>query len=209
MSHITGYMHILNTRRMNFITDRVVKRLNIPVLAQSVPIGAINDISIVPKGIIRIAMKSTNDNFSRSLTCLTLLFIKLDSGWRFSTRFNKNISQYKTSRSRLSFITTVVRGVIILRPANKSITRWARFVFVEDALRLGDCWQYDFANSVEIRVVLRNRFRIVAVNNSNFEERNVCESHFTRTVPRNNSGWYIVRLPFRETNRLAALERKF
>lgn len=49
-----------------------MRRLNIPVHAQTISVGAVNAMNTVSRGVVTIVMKSTNDDYSRSLTCLTL-----------------------------------------------------------------------------------------------------------------------------------------
>ncbi|XP_039309666.1 uncharacterized protein LOC120358695 [Solenopsis invicta] len=56
----------------NFITERVVRRLNLPVKVHSSPIGAINAMNTVSKGVVRVAIQSTHDSFYKELTCLTI-----------------------------------------------------------------------------------------------------------------------------------------
>lgn len=56
----------------NFISESIVKRLDIHVVAHSLPIGAINSINTESRGVVQITVQSTRDDFSKELTCLTI-----------------------------------------------------------------------------------------------------------------------------------------
>ncbi|XP_039305157.1 uncharacterized protein LOC105203973 [Solenopsis invicta] len=56
----------------NFISESIVKRLNIPVYTQPLLIGAINGISTESKGLVHISIKSIHDDFTKNLTCLII-----------------------------------------------------------------------------------------------------------------------------------------
>lgn len=56
----------------NFISESVVKRLDLHVIAHSLPIGAINTMSTESRGLVKITIQSTIDGFCKGLTCLTI-----------------------------------------------------------------------------------------------------------------------------------------
>lgn len=56
----------------NFISEPLVKRLGIPIVASTTSIGAINTTSTESRGIVRVTIQSMRDGFRKRLTCLTI-----------------------------------------------------------------------------------------------------------------------------------------
>jgi len=56
----------------NFISEAMVKRLKARVVEHLLPVGAINEMNTVSRGMVRITIQSIHDNFYKELTCLTI-----------------------------------------------------------------------------------------------------------------------------------------
>lgn len=56
----------------NFISETMIKRLGLHVIAHSLPVSAINATSTKSKGLVNITIQSTIDDFCKGLTCLTI-----------------------------------------------------------------------------------------------------------------------------------------
>jgi len=56
----------------NFISEAMVKRLNARVVEHLLPVGAINEMNTVSRGMVRITIQSIHDDFCKELTCLTI-----------------------------------------------------------------------------------------------------------------------------------------
>ncbi|KYN17403.1 hypothetical protein ALC57_10312, partial [Trachymyrmex cornetzi] len=56
----------------NIISEHIVKRLSIPITSGTTSIGAINTTSTESRGIVRVTVQSTRDDFRKKLTCWTI-----------------------------------------------------------------------------------------------------------------------------------------
>lgn len=56
----------------NFISEFIVRLLDVHVAKHSLTIGPINSINTESRGIVQITIQSTRDGFRKNLTCLTI-----------------------------------------------------------------------------------------------------------------------------------------
>ncbi|XP_051161138.1 uncharacterized protein LOC127281463 [Leptopilina boulardi] len=56
----------------NFITENFLDKLNLPKQKCSIPIGALNDLSTVTKHIVKLTIRSRYNAFEKTITCLSV-----------------------------------------------------------------------------------------------------------------------------------------
>lgn len=59
----------------NFISERLVRHLKLPITSCALPVGAINSMNTVSKGIIQITIQSLHNEFRKNLLCLSIPII--------------------------------------------------------------------------------------------------------------------------------------
>lgn len=97
----------------NFISESIVRRLDLPVTKHTLPIGTIGTMSTESRGIVQITIQAIRDGFQKNLTCLTIPTISnLIPAEDISTRFDQDTSKHQISRLRLPF---TARGRLINR----------------------------------------------------------------------------------------------
>ncbi|XP_011687096.1 PREDICTED: uncharacterized protein LOC105449538 [Wasmannia auropunctata] len=222
----------------NFISESIVKRLDVHVTAHSLPIGGINSISTESRGMVRITIQSAIDGFSKELTCLTIpaiadlipseVFprnsIKLPPNIRLADpefHLPRSVDLLIGSGATLSLF--AVGQINLSREGYDLYLQKTRLGWVvagntssQNPSKNGTC---HLANLEDLLL----RFwtvEEVAMNKPESEENTECETHFIKTVTRDVTGRYTVRLPFRNTEkrlgesralafkRLASLERR-
>ncbi|XP_011705950.1 PREDICTED: uncharacterized protein LOC105461166 [Wasmannia auropunctata] len=222
----------------NFISESIVKRLDIHVVAHSLPIGAINSINTESRGVVQITVQSTRDGFSKELTCLTIPaiadLIPSEIFPRNSIKLPPNVRladpEFHLPRS-VDLLIGSGATLSLFAVGQINLSREGHDLYLQKT-RLG--WVVAGSTSSQspskfVTCHLTNledlllRFwtvEEVAIDKPKSEEDTECETHFMRTVSRDGSGRYTVRLPFRSTGkrfgesrtlalkRLASLERK-
>ncbi|XP_039303445.1 uncharacterized protein LOC113004455 [Solenopsis invicta] len=222
----------------NFITERVVRRLNLPVKVHSSPIGAINAMNTVSKGVVRVAIQSTHDSFYKELTCLTIPAI---ADLISSEVFPRNSVDIPANIRLAGSDFHIPRPVELLIGAGATLSlfsigqinlsRAGRDLYLQKT-RLGWVLAGETTARIQSRLEMCGMTKLenqldkfwaieeVATDRSSTRTEVGCEAHFIKNVSRDDSGRYTVRLPFRETNRrlgdsraialkrFSALERK-
>jgi len=222
----------------NFITESVVRRLGIPVVNQSIPIGLINATSTHSKGMVQITIQSMYDNFCKTLTCLTVptimdsipaeIFprssIKIPSNIRLADpefHMPRSIDLLIGSGASLSLF--AVGQINLSHREGDLFLQKTRLGWVvtgsassQGSSRAAKC---NVAN-LETQLIKFWETEEIIKEKPKSDEELKCEAHFLKNVSRDGSGRYIVRLPFRETDkqlgesravalkRLSSLERK-
>ncbi|XP_043499936.1 uncharacterized protein LOC122522719 [Polistes fuscatus] len=201
----------------HFITEDVAKELRLPIRPYSIPINAINDTRTRSTGIIEITIQSLDSRYKRNLSLLIvpkiadqvpsevfpreLIKIPIDrkladpqfhlprpvdiligSGATLSLM---SVGQFRLSRARGDLILqktqlgwVVVGGI----DSEESKEKTALFATTELRDQLERFWL------IEDAIVTRTEGT----------QEVECETHYTQNTKRDETGRYIVRLPFRE-----------
>jgi hypothetical protein len=221
----------------NFISESLVKYLNMPVTAHSLSVGTINSMNTESRGLVLVTIQSIQDSFSKKLTCLTIptiadlipseIFprdaIKIPSNIKLADpdfHIPRTVDLLIGSGATLSLFSV---GQINLSREGQDLylqkTRLGWVVAGGASLQIppkSAC----YLTNLETQLTKFWTLEEVAEDKLNSEEEIECEAHFMKTVSRDGTGRYTVSLPFRRTNkrigesrtmlnRLAALERKF
>lgn len=221
----------------NFITESLVKRLNLSVVAHSLTIGTIDAMSTESKGIVRIVIQSTIDNFCKELTCLTIPaiteLIPSEVFPRESVSIPSNIKladpEFHLPRP-VDLLIGSGATLSMFSIGQINLSREAHDLYLQKT-RLG----WVVAGSTSIRNVSKTTCHLMTLDEQlnkfwDIEEIDSCkpksieeiecETHFLNTVSRDNKGQYTVRLPFYKERdrpgnsrnvairRLLSLERK-
>ncbi|XP_011685488.1 PREDICTED: uncharacterized protein LOC105448541 [Wasmannia auropunctata] len=216
----------------------MVKVLKLPVSACSLPIGTINSMNTVSKGIVQIIIQSAHNEFRKELTCLSIPAISdLVPSEVFPREKIKIPSNIKLADPEFH----LPRPVDILIGAGATLSLFSigqinlsrnGYDLYLQKTRLG--WvvagggaarNYSKNNAhvlTNLEQQISNFWNIEEItgNSPRSNEDLECEAHFLANVTRDSSGRYIVKLPFREAStrfgksrtvalkRLLALERK-
>ncbi|XP_066585538.1 uncharacterized protein [Prorops nasuta] len=186
----------------NFIAESVLRKLCIRPLQCEMPVNTINNVSITTKGIIQLNLQSTDGTFSKNITCLSVPKIADSIPGNCIPRnlvpIPANIKladpEFHLSRPIDLIIGAGVTlslfmiGQINLTPDNKNdlYLQKTRLGWYHSCLRktLNKFWDVEEVSAHELEL-------------SEFDE---CEKYFLKTIQRDESGRYTVRLPFRDTN---------
>lgn len=221
----------------NFISESVVKRLDLHVVTHSLHIGAINTMSIESRGLVKITILSTIDGFCKELTCLTIPtitdLILSDIFPRDSIKIPSNIRladpEFHLPRS-VDLLIGSGATLSMFSVGQINLSREGHDLYLQKT-RLG--WIVAGGTSVKnikdaacYLTTLENQLNKfwdveeIATDRPKSSEECECKTHFIITVRRDDTGRYIVRLPFRETHkrfgesrsialkRLSSLKRK-
>ncbi|XP_011700862.1 PREDICTED: uncharacterized protein LOC105457721 [Wasmannia auropunctata] len=223
----------------NFISERIVKQLNAPVIPHATPVGAINAMHTYSKGMVRITVQSMRNDFHKEIACLIMPtitdLVPSEAFPRSSIKVPPNVKladpEFHLPRpidlligsgATLSLFSI---GQINLSHEGHDLylqkTRLGWVVAGSAALHnptgTGACYLTKLESQLENFWTIEE----VAADKSNPGKDNDCEAHFIRNTRREDDGRYTVRLPFRETNkrigesrtiafkRFLALEQKF
>lgn len=202
----------------NFISESMMRHLDAQVIEHSLPIGAINGMNTVSKGMVRITIQSIHDDFRKELTCLTIPkiadlipteiyprdSIKLPANIRLADpdfHLPRPVDLLIGSGATLSLFAI---GQINLKHERQDMyLQKTRLGWV---VASGESSQNSVDSAtchlITLEELLLKFWTIeeVAVAKPKSKEEIECEAHFTRTVTRDNDGRYTVRLPFRNTN---------
>ncbi|XP_071642979.1 uncharacterized protein [Temnothorax longispinosus] len=224
----------------NFISESVVgvvKRLGLRAIAHAVLIGVINATSTESRGLVKITIQSTIDEFRKELTCLTIPtitdLIPSEIFSREAIRIPANIRLADTefhlprpvdlligSGTTLSLFSV---GQINLSHEGHDLyiqkTRLG-WVIAGGATTKGATKMTCHVTALENQLCKFWNIEEIATDKPKSKEEIECETHFSNNVYRDSTGRYVVRLPFREVNhrlgesrtialkRLISLERK-
>ncbi|XP_039309629.1 uncharacterized protein LOC113004665 [Solenopsis invicta] len=210
----------------------------LPVTAHSLSIGALDGLNTESKGLVHVTIRSTQNNFSKKLTCLTIPtivdLIPSEVFPRNSIKIPPNIKLADpdfhlprpidlliASGATLSLFSV---GRINLSPEGDDLylqkTRLG-WVTAGGASLQPPSKSACYLTTLETQLTKFWTIEEVAEDKLKSDEEIECEAHFVKTVSRDNTGRYTVSLPFRRTNqrigesrtmalnRLASLERKF
>ncbi|XP_039311874.1 uncharacterized protein LOC105204988 [Solenopsis invicta] len=221
----------------NFITESMVNRLKLPVTMQSLSISAINGTSTESKGIVHITIQSIHDDFTKSLTCLTIPsitdFVPSETFPRNSVKIPRNIRLADPDFHLPQPVDLLIGSgatLSLFAVGQISLSNEKHDLYIQKTrlgwVIAGNATSQRPANPIchltRLEELISKFWKIeeVATNKSLSPEEIACEEHYQRTVSRNEDGRYIVRLPFRKINarlgdsrvialkRLSALERK-
>lgn len=214
-----------------------MKRLNLRVAARSLPIGTINAMSTESKGLAKITIQSAIDGFRKELTCLTIpniadlipseIFpreaVKIPSNIRLADpefHLPRPVDLLIGSGATLSMLSV---GQINL--SHKGYDLYLQKTRLSWVVAGGTSDQNTTKASCHLTALDDQLAKFWTIEEFTVEklkskEEIECETHFSNTVRRDDTGRYSVRLPFREINqrlgesrvialkRLLSLERK-
>ncbi|XP_043498383.1 uncharacterized protein LOC122521603 [Polistes fuscatus] len=201
----------------HFITEDVAKELRLPIRPYSIPINAINDTRTRSTGIIEITIQSLDSRYKRNLSLLIvpkiadqvpsevfpreLIKIPIDrkladpqfhlprpvdiligSGATLSLM---SVGQFRLSRARGDLILQKTQlGWVVVGGIDSEESKEETALFATTELRdqLERFWL------IEDAIVTRTEGT----------QEVECETHYTQNTKRDETGRYIVRLPFRE-----------
>lgn len=205
----------------SFISESMVKKLHIPISTCSVPVGAINTINTLSKGIaqITIQFQSIHDGFRKDLTCLTIPtiadLIPSDIFPRNAVKIPPNIRLADSN-----FHVPHPVELLIGSGATLSLFSVGQIDLSRDGLdlclqktRLG--WvvagsanlqtpsKRETCHLTNLEAQLEKFWSIedITTDGRKIDKENECETHFLNTVSRSDCGRYIVRLPFSQANK--------
>jgi len=208
------------------------------VIKKSLPIATINDMNTKSKGVVRITIQSIHDGYSKELTCLTIPaiadlipsevfprdLINLPANIRLADpdfHLPRPVDLLIGSGATLSLFAV---GQINLTHKDHDLylqkTRLGWVVAGETASQNPSDYAAYHLTTLDDLITKFWTIEEVTVGKHKSEEEIECEAHYVKTVSRDESGRYKVRLPFRSINqhlgesrnialkRLAAVERK-
>lgn len=215
-----------------------MKQLNVPIIKQSLPIGAINAMTTMSKGMVRVTIHSRYNDFSKTLTCLVIPSIAdripADVFPRERIRIPPNIKladPYFHVPNSIDILIGSGATLSLFSIGQINLSRDGHDLLLQKT-RLG--WVIVGSASVQVQsniamCQLANlekqlikfwEIEEVTTDKPKSEEEIDCERHFVNNVSRNEKGRYTVRLPFRKNaetlgesrtialRRLLSLERK-
>lgn len=186
---------------------------------QTIPVNSINAARTMAGGLVRVTIRSTRDGFSKDLTCLTIptitdsipseVFprdsIKIPANIKLADpnfHLPSSVDLLIGSGATLSLFSV---GQINLSYGNHDLylqkTRLGWVIAGSTSLRvrskISSCYLTNLEN-------LLNKFwtieELPAVKPKSREEIE-CETFFTKNISRNDDGHYVVRLPFRDSDK--------
>ncbi|XP_015186017.1 PREDICTED: uncharacterized protein LOC107071493 isoform X2 [Polistes dominula] len=201
----------------HFITENIARDLLLPIKPCSIPINAINDTRTLSAGIIEIRIQSIHCKFYRRN--LSLLVVPKIADQVPSEIFPRRIAQIPSDRKLADPQFHLPRPVEILIGSETTLALmsigpvfWsqARGDFMLQKTELG--WvivgikskepnlNNTFFATTELKEQLEKFWSIEDTNITRSKSVNEieCENHYVQNTKRDESGRYIVRLPFRE-----------
>lgn len=222
----------------NFISETIVKRLGLPIIAHSSSVDTIGNTNTRTKGLVQITVRSMRDTFTKKLTCLIVPtisnFIPSDTFPRNSIEIPANIKladpEFYLPRP-IDLLIGSGPTLSLLSIGQIDLSQNGCDLYLQKT-RLG--WivagglpemnvskNICHLSSIESQIAKFWEIEETAVNKLRSDEEIAYELHFTKNTMRDEDGRYKVRLPFRQasqqlgesriiaTRRLLALERKF
>ncbi|XP_018378079.1 PREDICTED: uncharacterized protein LOC108770842 [Trachymyrmex cornetzi] len=202
----------------NFISESILKRLNIRIDTHSLPINAIGGMNTESTGIVRITIQSIHDGFEKDITCLAIPIITDSIP---SETFPRNLIKIPANIRLADPEFHLPRPVDLLIGAGATLSMFTigqinlshddHDLYVQKT-RLGWVVAGGAPSQNPSKVatcqltcledLIRKFWTVeeVASNTPRSNEEVDCETHFSKTVSRDDNGRYIVRLPFRDTN---------
>lgn len=202
----------------NFISESLLKRLNIRMDTRSLPINAIGGMSTESKGTVRITVQSIYDGFTKDIICLAIPIITdsipSETFPRNSVKIPANIRladpEFHLPRpvdlligSGATLSLFAVGQINLSHDGHDLYIQKTRLGWVvaggapsQNPSKLVTC------HLTHLEILMRKFWTIeeVASNTPQSNEEADCETHFSKTVSRDGEGRYTVRLPFRDTN---------
>ncbi|XP_011689951.1 PREDICTED: uncharacterized protein LOC105451279 [Wasmannia auropunctata] len=221
----------------SFISESFVRRLKLPVTACSLPIGAINSMNTVSKGVIRIVIRSLYSEFSKELICLSIPTISdlvpAEIFPRETLKIPHNI-QLADPEFHLPRPVDILIGagatlsLFSIGQINLSRTdcdlylQKTRFGWVvaggsasQGHTKGATCSLTDVQLALDQQIAKFWTIEEITSSSPKSSDERECESHFAENVTRDSNGRYRVRLPFRKgdirlgKSRTAALKRLY
>ncbi|XP_043498687.1 uncharacterized protein LOC122521991 [Polistes fuscatus] len=208
---------VSQTDPAHFITEDVARELNLPIRPYSIPIHAINDTHTHSTGVIEITIQSLDNRYKRNLS---LLIVPKIADQVPSEVFPRELFKIPTNRKLADLQFHLPRPVDILIGSGATLSLMSvgqfhlsreRGDLILQKTRLG--WvvvggiesdeqkrKTAFFATTELRDQLEKFWLIedaIATRTEIMTEVE-CEKHYEKNTKRDETGRYIVRLPFRE-----------
>lgn len=214
-----------------------MRQLNIQIIKKPSTISAINAVSTVSRGVVRITIRSLCKNFRKDLTCLTIStitdLVPAEVFPRDTLKLPRNVKladpEFYLPRpvglliGSGATLALLADGRIDLSNEGYDLrlqnTRLGWVIAGGTSPQLSSEGTYCMMN-LDSQLTKFWSIEEITGNETKSEEDSDCEAHFANTVSRFHDGRYVVRLPFRKTNkvlgesrsmafrRLLSLERK-
>ncbi|XP_067214205.1 uncharacterized protein [Linepithema humile] len=222
----------------NFISEKLAKDLNLPMTSCTLPVDAINSMNTMSRGIIRFTIQSLHNEYCKELTALLIPtiadFVPSEMFSRHSIKIPRNIKladpefhiprpidlligagttlslfligQINLSRKDHDLYLQKTRLGWIIAGGGESIKHKANVCLLTNL-------EKQSTKFWTVEEIMNDAPR----STNEFD----CEMHFAENVTRNNTGRYVVRLPFSQDSkrlresynialkRLHSFERKF
>ncbi|XP_025997408.1 uncharacterized protein LOC113005754 [Solenopsis invicta] len=202
----------------NFITEDFAKILSLPIASCAIPIGAINAMNTVSKGVVRITIQSTHNESSKNLTCLLVPTI---ADWVPSEVFPRETITIPANIKLADPEFHLPRPINLLIGSGATLSLFSigqidlshngcdlylqktRLGWIvaggspaQNHSKIATC----ALTNLEQQIAKFWTVEEVANNTQRSIEELKCESHFIKNITRSNDGRYAVKLPFREGN---------
>ncbi|XP_011859008.1 PREDICTED: uncharacterized protein LOC105556521 [Vollenhovia emeryi] len=201
----------------NFISEGLARRLRLPITTCALPVGAINSMNTISKGVIRITIQSLHSEFRKDLQCLTIPVI---SDLVPSEIFPRDSITIPSNIKLADPEFHLPRPVDLLIGAGATLSLFSigqiNLSIRDNDLHLQKtCLGWIVAGGSASRNQPKTaickltgldqqiaRFWVIEeisdpTDTPKSNEEIECEEHFTKFVTRNRDGRYTVRLPFR------------
>lgn len=222
----------------NFISQDLAKLLNLPISPCTMPIGAINSITTLSKGVVQINILSVHNEFSKRLSCLMIPkisdlvpseifprdFIKIPSNIKLADpefHLPRPVDLLIGSGATLSLFS--IGQIDLSREGHDLYLQKIRLGWVVAGGSTSQSSSKKFMcqlTSLDQQIAKFWSIEEIGIDSSRSAEELECELHFEKNTSRNFDGRYTVRLPFRKygkslgnsrtiaLKRLNTLERK-
>ncbi|XP_070170934.1 uncharacterized protein [Polyergus mexicanus] len=215
----------------NFISERLARHLKLPITSCALPVGAINSMNTVSKGIIQITIQSLHNEFRKNLLCLSIPIISdlvpSEIFPRHSIKIPSNIKladpEFHLPRP-IDLLIGAGTTLSLFSIGQIDLSQGKHDLYLQKT-RLG--WivaggitprKYPKKvtcqlSSLEQQIAKFWTIEELTTDTPKTTEELECEAHFAKNVTRDNSGRYMVRLPFRKgdkrlgDSRVVALKR--
>ena len=199
----------------NFVTEKFVKQLRIKKEKCSIPVGTLDKLSTVTKYVVKLTFKSIHNAFEKTITCLTVpeisKFVPNEFVKRDNLKIPKNLQLADPNFNKPAPIDLLIGsgstlsmfciGQINLSAEDKDLyalkTRlgWIIGGTPNDQTRKT---QFN-CHLIDLQEDIRKFWELEeGLNPSHLSaEELACERHFQQHVKRENSGRYVVALPFK------------
>ncbi|XP_018406526.1 PREDICTED: uncharacterized protein LOC108782694, partial [Cyphomyrmex costatus] len=204
----------------NFISEAIVRKLDVPVIKHSISIGAINATKTESRGVVQISVQSLHNGFNKTLTCLTIPvitdLIPSETFPRDALTLPKNIRladpEFHKPRpvdlligagATLSLFS--VGQIDLSRDGHDLYLQKTRLGWVvaggapaRASVPISSDPAICYLTNLEKQIEKFWDIEEIARDSPKSDEEIQCESHFVENISRDRSGRYTVRLPFRK-----------